>query len=284
VSYPGDDSGDAKGRFCAEAAPIVEACGLDQLFSYKLGAGGAFVVTGSVAGRTEAFHASATPNGPVCVRDPSVPDRVARIPMNSPLCGDDSTPTIAADGTWNADFLGQAAGPRYPVFDPCFVCARKETAGTFTPITTGPCNPVDSVVSVVFQNTELRFVLTDVQKQFTDPLLIQFNVNGGFAAQSVFTSSDALPGLPARILLGPISSADQTMPVAPACTPEMMDNCVLGRSSDLPYLFVVDQRAYSGGRLGPRGQILRITPRISATAPYAGFEGFTASGRYFPVQ
>jgi hypothetical protein len=289
VSYSGG------GNFCAEGAPLVEACGLDQLVSYKLSAGGAFVVIGSVSGRTESFHTRSTPNGPICEPDPSVPNMVARISMNSPRCGDDSTPAIDDQGNngkgrflWdnpNDNFLGRAAGLRYPLLDPCFVCEKKETDGTLTPITTGPCNPIESTVSAVFQNTELRFVLTNLEKQFTDPLLIQFNVNGGFAPQSVFTSSDALPGLPGRILLGPVSSADQTMPVIPVCPAEAMGVCPNpGHLSDLPYLFVVDQRSYINGRLGPRGQMLRITPRISPTAPYAGFEGFASSGRYFPIQ
>jgi hypothetical protein len=281
VSYPGDDR-----KFCAEAAPIVQGCGLDQLVSYKLSAGGAFVVTGSLSGRTEAPRLVTTPSGPTCKSDQTIPGFVARIPLNTSRCGDDATPVLSPDGTflWDDAYLGKVAPQKYPASGPCFICEKNSASGMppFSAVTGTTCSPSTSVVSAVFQNTELRFVMTNLQKQFTDPLLIQFNVSGGFSAQTVVTSSDALPGLPATILLGPISSADQSLAV---CPEESKDLCVNpSRLSDLPYLFVVDQRAYSNGRLGPRGQILRITPRISSTAPYAGFEGFTSSGRYFPIQ
>jgi hypothetical protein len=54
--------------------------------------------------------------------------------------------------------------------------------------------------------------------------------------------------------------------------------------SELPFLFVVDQRTNGGGRLATRGQILRIAPRISDTAPTPGYESALTSNSYFPIQ
>jgi hypothetical protein len=280
VAYAGDDR-----KYCAEGAPIVKSCGLDQLVAYKLSAGSSFVVTGSVSGRTEGYHLeqSATGGAPTCVRNPSVSDLVARIPMNTHLCGPDSTPAVV-DGkfSWDDAFLGRSAGPNYPATDPCFICERaRDKDNVLVPGLAQSCSPDGSTISAVFQNTELRFVLTDLQKEFTGPLQIQFTVNGGISQQQVFPSSDATPGVPARILVGPVSSADQT---PPWCSFGTMDCSGPGRYSELPYLYVVDQRQFSGGRLGARGQILRITPRVSPTAPFAGFETFAGSGSYFPIQ
>ena len=92
VGYPPDRS------FCAEGAPIVQSCGLEQLFPYKLSAGNSFVVNGSVSGGPRPSAPVQTDAGPVCVPDEGVPNLVARIPMNSPLCDAQSTPTPAAHG------------------------------------------------------------------------------------------------------------------------------------------------------------------------------------------
>ncbi|MEP6652452.1 MAG: hypothetical protein ABJA82_03785 [Myxococcales bacterium] len=282
VGYPPDRG------FCAEGAPIVQSCGLQQLFQYKLSAGNSFVVNGSVSGRTETFRTMQTGAGPVCVPDEGVPNLVARIPMNSPACDAQSTPTATppppntmgkATLAWNDIFTREAAPP-FPNPDPCLV---------FDP---GPPqfpapdpNMADMpTVSAVFQNTELRFILTDLQTAFPQSLEIQFTVSGGFTPQMVVTSSDATPGLPASIVLGPVPSMKQTSDGTPVCDPQCAGSGQPGLFSDLPYLFVVDQRQFVGGRLGTRGQILRITPRISDATKFPGFESFAASGSYFPIQ
>ncbi|MEO8212342.1 MAG: hypothetical protein ABI560_04080, partial [Myxococcales bacterium] len=282
VGYPPDRS------FCAEGAPIVQSCGLEQLFQYKLSAGNSFVVNGSVSGRTETFRTKQTDAGPVCVRDEGVPNLVARIPMNSPACDAQSTPTVTpgtgpqskATLAWNDIFTREAAPP-YPNPDPCLVFDPAPPLPP-APGQTGPL--VVPTVSAVFQNTELRFILTDLQKAFSQSLEIQFTVSGGFTPQMVLTSSDATPGLPASIVLGPVPSMKQTADGTPICDPQCAGSDQPGLFSDLPYLFVVDQRQYVGGRLGTRGQILRITPRISDATRYPGFETFAGSGSYFPVQ
>jgi len=269
VPFPGLVLPPDKTGVCAEAAPIVEGCGLDQLFSYKLSAGGAFVVSGSTSGRPESYRLEATDQGPVCVRDPTVPTLVSRIPMNTPACPDTSAPARDAKGQliWDDTFLGRDSGPSP---DPCLV---------LEPGATPTASPV---VSAVFENTELRLVLTGLEQQFADALEIQFTVYGGFSPQLVTASADATPGVPARLLLGPVPA----FPYSTVCPDGPATGVCAGPGpfSDLPYLFLVDQRQYSNGRLGPRGQVLRIIPRISTTQPYAGFESFALGGSYFPIQ
>lgn len=277
VTYPDGD-------FCAEGAPIVEGCGLDQLFAYKLSAGNAFLVTGSVAGRTEALKSVTGLDGLQCVPDPAAPvGVVARIRMNIPECAAGSTPIVHDDVTKtdsiDPDFLARDTVPNVPTPNPCLFSDP-----------TAPNTKSSPATGAVFQNTELRFVLTNLQKQLRDTAQIQFTVNGGMSPQLVVPSSDSTPGLPSRILLGPIPSqlfsvacpADRCPPAGD--TTSTLAGSLPGRFSDLPYLYVVDQRAYSGGRLGARGQILRIAPRFSASVPYTGFETFSSSGNYFPIQ
>jgi hypothetical protein len=143
-----------------------------------------------------------------------------------------------------------------------------------TPTTTVP------KTSAFFQNGEVRFVLADLDSSISVNFQIRFDVHGGTAPQLVLPSVDANPGLPARIMVGPVPQPQQTMPTAPVPTATSM----MGLSSDMPYLYVVDQRQLSGGRVIGRGQVLRITPRVSDTAPIPAYEGYAAGGKYFPIQ
>jgi hypothetical protein len=285
LAYPGLPT--ASPRVCAEAAPLDKWCAFEQLISYRIGAGNAFVVAGSATGRTERVRTQAGAAGPECVPDfTSSPTLVARIPVNLPECSADSAPA-PDDGKlkWNTAFLARDAGP---VPNPCYIFTLDGVR------TTGDaCHEVGArcEVSVLFQNNELRLVMTDLQKPFSQTTQIRFDVNGGVAPQVVASSLDAVPGLPARLLVGPVPMPEQTTAgIAATClavpgTDDMPGPCSVGRGSDMPYMFVVDQRQISGGRAGVRGQILRITPRISeTTSPVAGFESFANGGRYFPIQ
>jgi len=135
---------------------------------------------------------------------------------------------------------------------------------------------------------ETLALMTDLQKPFSQTTQIRFDVNGGVAPQLVAPTLDAVAGLPARLLVGPVPMPQQTDDgIAATCLamPGMSGPCAVGRGSDMPYMYVVDQRQVSGGKAGVRGQILRITPRLSeTTSPIAGFESFANGGRYFPVQ
>lgn len=132
------------------------------------------------------------------------------------------------------------------------------------------------VYSALFQNREIRFVLTNLDTIVGDPVQIRFAVDGGTVAQLVPTAVDSAVGLPARIKLGPVPSVDQSVDlVAP------MGGALL---SDLPYLFVIDQRNNTIGRSATRGQLLRIAPRQSDTSPVPAYQSAVDSNSYFPIQ
>ena len=132
--------------------------------------------------------------------------------------------------------------------------------------------------SALFQNREIRFVLTNLETIVGDPVQIRFTVDGGTVAQVVPVAVDSAVGLPARIKLGPVPSTDQTLEFA------VPDPSLMVLPSDLPYLFVVDQRNSTTGRAATRGQLLRITPRQSDTSPVPAYQSAVDSNSYFPIQ
>jgi len=132
------------------------------------------------------------------------------------------------------------------------------------------------VYSALFQNREIRFVLTNLDTIVGDPVQIRFTVDGGTVSQVVPVAVDSAVGLPARIKLGPVPSVDQSVELVAPAAPALL--------SDLPYLFVVDQRNNTTGRSATRGQVLRITPRQSDTSPVPAYQSVVDSNSYFPIQ
>jgi len=132
--------------------------------------------------------------------------------------------------------------------------------------------------SALFQNREIRFVLTNLETIVGDPVQIRFTVDGGTVGQVVPVAVDSAVGLPARIKLGPVPATDQTLDFA------IPDPSLMVLPSDLPYLFVVDQRNSITGRSATRGQLLRIAPRQSDTSPVPAYQSAVDSNSYFPIQ
>jgi hypothetical protein len=291
VAFPGtvdvSDGNRTVEKVCAEATPIDKWCGLEQLVRYRISAGNAFVVAGGSTGRTERVRTRTGANGPECVPDfTTSPTLIARVPINTPVCSPDSLPTT--DGrtvTWDSTFLSRPAGPSP---NPCFVFTQKNAMSTVLS-TPAECKSAGALctASVVFQNNELRFVMTDLEKPFSETTQIRFDVHGGISPQLVVPAVDAAAGLPARLVLGPVPMPAQTAEGLGATCLSDPTLCAGARGSDLPYMYIVDQRQVVNTRagVGVRGQILRVTPRVSATtAPLPGVESFTAGGRYFPIQ
>jgi len=139
-----------------------------------------------------------------------------------------------------------------------------------------PCTyAANGAVSALFQNEQVRFILTDLDKTVDDSAVLNFQVQGGFAGQLIVpTSYDAEVDLPARIVTSPISGVGHI----PG------DNLSLSNESDRPMLFVVDQRRTSRSSLGAvRGQLVRIRPDYGdSLVPL--YEGFSLSGSYYPLQ
>ncbi len=126
-------------------------------------------------------------------------------------------------------------------------------------------------MKVLFQNPQLRIVLTNVEEYAGDALEIRFESMGGFIPEAV-SQSDVVT-LAARILAGPTKIPESPhFPVGG------------GGYTAFPYLYVVDQGRASAGS---RGQIMRINPRaVDSSARLQGSGRFDSSftGSTFPIQ
>jgi hypothetical protein len=286
------------GKRCALAVPIpdpevlpgrgVLTC-FPELITYTISAGNAFVVSGTAVGRIEPMTETeiTNPDGTKtrqCALDTSrlgkYPEMVSRIPMSAPDC--DRVIPETMERVFDVDQAmveAEASNQGEPIettlsnafFKPGLLQVRSGNPCIVRHRPRGATNQDDRQPAALFRNTELRFLLTGLDSLFAEGARIRFEVHGGFATQQVFPSLDVGLGLPGRMVTGPISSFEQTMPGE-----------LVGNGSDMPYLLVVDQREFLGGRLGPRGQIVRIHPRFQAVAP--SFESFRDSNQYFPVK
>jgi hypothetical protein len=137
-------------------------------------------------------------------------------------------------------------------------------------------------VRALFQNSQMNFVLANVDRSPTSQFITSFDVHGGFAPQVVQDPITVEVSMPARIVVGPADSLAQVTTGTP--TPP---------AYEVPYLFVVDQhrlgREQGGGPT--RGQLLRINPlgyAVTVGSTPTGyqpiFEDYNASGGLFPIQ
>src|SRR6185295_9386729 len=104
----------------------------------------------------------------------------------------------------------------------------------------------------LFQNRELRFVLSNLDAYLGDSAQITFDVHGGFQADTVLMPGSVSLDAPARLVVSPIDSQGQASD--------------LSSTHELPFLFVVDQRRLARASVGvsaTRGQVLRVYSRKS---------------------
>jgi hypothetical protein len=136
-------------------------------------------------------------------------------------------------------------------------------------------------VRALFQNSQLSFVLANVDRSPTSQFITSFDVHGGFAPQVVQDPITLEVSMPARIVVGPVDSLAQV--TTGSSTP----------AYEVPYILVVDQhrlgREQGGGPT--RGQLLRINPlgyAVTVGSAPPGyqpiFEDYNASGGLFPIQ
>jgi hypothetical protein len=282
--------------FCADAPPFDDtgkSC-FDQLVAYQVNAGRSFVVAGSQAG----FDITATlPPSGICAANPTPDSRFSfRIPMDAPTCTNVPSNVATIDSRINPDFVSGAANVTAvdnaqtlvdlvrstpAPTDPCFYLGGPITGDPPTDPSMPPTTPPPTHVRALFQNSQLSFVLANLDRAPTFEFFTSFDVHGGFSPQLVQDPTTVEVSMPARIILGPIDSLAQITsgtPPAPAY--------------EAPYLFVVDQRRLGleqGG--GPtRGQLLRINPYGytssvgTATGYQPIFEDYNTSGGLFPIQ
>jgi hypothetical protein len=294
--------------FCADAPPFDgtgKAC-FDQLVNYQVNSGRTFLVAGSSSGlvTTAALPSS---NG-TCSDNPTPDPRFSfRIPMNAPECSNASSSlaridsrldpdSYAGDGTAQAQvvsdtntlvkFVTSTPAPA----DPCLYMGGRSAGDPVI----GPQPPDGGVdadggvgapptthVRALFQNSQLSFVLANVDRAPTSQFFTSFDVHGGFAPQVVQDPVTIEVSMPARIVLGPVDSLAQ---VTSGTAKPMYE---------VPYFLVVDQhrlgREQGGGPT--RGQLLRINPLgdavtigVAATGYQPIFEDYNASGGLFPIQ
>ncbi|HZL21036.1 MAG TPA: hypothetical protein VFG23_25100 [Polyangia bacterium] len=287
--------------FCADAPPLTTAgagC-FDQLVAYQVNVGNGYLVAGSQTG----LITTASPNADgSCSLTPTPDPRFTfRIPMDAPHCRnipDNSfdtriDPDVIGDttastqwATYETEWISRLVGLPESDFDPCLYLGGP--AGTETQVdpTVATPDPTSTLlpnvprhVRALFRNSQITFVLANIDLQPTGQLLTGFDVHGGFQAQVIQDPTTVEVSMPARIVVGPLDTQAQTgvMPTGFA---------------EQPYLFVVDQRRLGreqGG--GPtRGQLLRIHPLgfTSSVGPAVGlqpiFQDYTASGGLFPIQ
>jgi hypothetical protein len=213
----------------------------------------------------------------ICVRDPAVPSTVVtRIPLDAPHCTNvmdnsldsrcnpnlttqicdqqNATKQASPDSSQTAiDLL--AILKTSPSPNPCLYLGGPNEADATSPHT-----------HALIQNTQLQFIMTNLDRAPTTTLSINFNVEGGFQPQFVVNPVTVEVSLPSRILVGPF----------------------LTPTYSVPYLFVVDQRRLGRSQGGgpTRGQILRINPLFAVTGGGLQpiYEDRTTSGNLFPSE
>ncbi|MGB8297494.1 MAG: hypothetical protein WCG85_18865 [Polyangia bacterium] len=278
--------GEAGARYCVEAPPLDLVCWPQPGNRYHVNVGNGFLVSGS---SLPDLKTTTVVDGQ-CQLDPNRDPALAnRIPLSASACASIdgvvpidnvtlySTNSIGAANTEVALF-GQLAPP------------VPGTAATpnppYTPVTPPGPNPClyqdfsyddpTSIVSVpdaetadggagngaskkpikaIFQNPQIRLVMTNLDQYGGDSLTTSMTLIGGFVPATVAVPSyDIALTQPIRIYTGPTQLPDSPVVTNPTTS-----------TISYPYLYVLDQ-----GRTaltpGSRGQIVRINARKGDTA------------------
>ena len=301
-----------------------KAC-FDQLVNYQVNAGKTFLVAGSQAGFVTTatlppngicapnptpdprFSFRIPMNAPKCSNATDAFKTIdSRLDPDAFQPGSDAMKTAANGANTLVSFVLSTPSPA----DPCLYVGGPTAGDPLTDLTIpsaasdggacadggvadggagadgGACPPRPPThVRALFQNSQLSFVLANVDRAPSSQFVTSFDVHGGFAAQVVQDPITLEVSMPARIVLGPVDSLAQVTTGTGAPTYEV------------PYLFVVDQhrlgREQGGGPT--RGQLLRINPlgySVTVGSAFGAvqpgyqpiFEDYNASGALFPIQ
>ncbi len=308
----GDDAGAAAGTcadpnhrcFCADAPPFDQngkMC-FDQLVNYQVVAGKSFIVAGSQAGIVTTanvqpngicdppttdprFSFRISLNGPNAPRCTNVPDSVAT--TDSRVDPDFVDPKVTDKATKNANALQSFATSTPAPADPCLYLGGPVSGDPSSDSVRGMDAGADGGVlppqhvRALFKNSQVSFVLANIDRGPTFQFATTFDVHGGFSPQLVQDPATVQISMPARIVIGPVDSLAQV--TTGVATP----------AYEAPYLFVVDQRRLGGSQGGgpTRGQLVRINPfgytssvGSAPTGYQPIFDDYNASGGLFPIQ
>jgi hypothetical protein len=243
------------GPLCVEAPPIDTACWPQPSVSYNVHAGRSFVVTGSALPRVSTTKVV---DGQ-CAPDPSRP--ADRIPLAAPQC------TSLQRGTppKTSLLIGTAIEPNPCLFKANVIKSNGTELGEHT--------------KAAFQNSQIRFVLANLDEYAGDGLTFRLDVAEGVTPATVLVPSyDIMLSQGVRILVGPTRAPESIFLRSDFSSLAARDPYL----TQYPYLFVVDQ-----GRTvitpSARGQILRINPRRSSDG-YAAFSPAVTGDAPFQIQ
>jgi hypothetical protein len=249
-----DVPGSVVGPLCVEGPPLDQKCWPVQS-SYRVQAGNSFIITGTAA----PIPPVARTAGGQCVADLSRHQLlVNRIPLDAPRC--EQIP----DGTTVAKALEQMPqGPTGTWGNPCLFQAPNDDEGETTTGSPFPavCTERACHVKALFQNQQVRFVMTNLEEYAGDAAISYFDVTGGFRPATADYPDDVIITAGVRILQGPIKTPESPGPMGGTNEAFVV----------FPYLFVVDQ-GRTASSLASRGQVLRLNPR-TGTLGIPRFDG-----------
>ena len=274
---PGDtEARPGPGRYCVEAPPLDLACWPQPGNRYHVNVGTGFLISGS---SLPDLKTTTVINGQCQLdpnRDPALADR---IPLSAPACAtiDGVVPienvTQYSTGRTKTEvaLFGQATpgtpNPPYspvtpPGPNPCLyqdfnnddptsvVSAPSAAAADGGADSSTPKKPIKAI----FQNPQMRFVLTNLDQYGGDSLTTRLNLTGGYIPASVAVPSyEIVLTQPIRIFTGPTKLPDSPL------------NTDSTSQVSYPYVYVLDQGRTA---LTPnsRGQIVRINARKGDSA------------------
>jgi hypothetical protein len=267
---PGDtEARQGPGKYCVEAPPIDLDCWPQPSNRYHVNVGTSYLVLGS---SLPDLKITTVINGQ-CQLDPNRdPALVDRIPLSAPACATidgvvpiaNVTNSIGATNTEVALFGQTATGTPSPPYSPVAPpgpnpCLYQDfnyddpssvpSAGTAD---AGAGN--QKPIKAIFQNPQIRLIITNLDQYGGDSLTTNLSLIGGFVPATVTVPSyDIALTQPIHVFTGPTQ-----LPESPVVTDP--NNPV-----SYPYVYVLDQ-----GRTaltpGSRGQIVRINAREGDTA------------------
>jgi hypothetical protein len=191
-----------------------------------------------------------------------VDDKFGRIPVGGKMIAQESTQLVE----WMNGWMKNMSAPNACIYKAGPV--QGEPMSVVDP-NTRQCRPQH--VRARFRNTQVAFVIANLDRGPPNSNPIHFEVHGGFRPQAVVLPTTVEINAPARLVLGPIDS-NQESKVTPG---------------PAPYFFVVDQRRLGRGQGGgpTRGQIIRVNPfGLAANGYLPIYEDYSRSGNLFPIQ
>jgi hypothetical protein len=287
-SLPAKRTGVGAVGYCVEAPPIRSECWPQPGNLYHVNVGTSFLVSGSmlpdlptasaVSGHCQASNGDLLVNriplsAPACKTiDGTVPISTLNDPTKTPKPNQPPEKYPSSTQVALFGFLDQATGqppthkpPYSPVLppgpNPClYQDINRDEGATAT-----------AVVKAIFQNPEIRFVLTNLDQYAGDGLVTRLNLKGGFIPLTVSVPTfDVALTQPIRIFTGPTKTPDSPVVSDP------------NDPISYPYVYVLDQ-----GRTaltpGSRGQIVRIDSRKGDSA-LATFDPATSGTQPFQIQ